>query len=160
MEKEKIARQIAKQLKNKKLTIAVAESLSGGLIAFWLTKISGSSSYFRLGVVPYYLEEKHKLLGINLPLLNKYQGVSAKIAQQMAESVRKKAKSDIGLATTGFAGPKGGTKYAPCGTVFIAVSFLKKTYVYKFRFSGSRGQIREKTLQKALTILKEKLDSC
>jgi len=151
--------QIVKILKKNQIRISTAESCTGGLIAYWLTKIPGSSSYFSLGIIPYQEEEKHRLLKIDPRLLKQYQGVSPSIASQMAERVRKIAGADIGISTTGFAGPSGGTKIAPRGTVYIGIASAKKTHVYKFYFGGKREEVRRKTLVKTLLLLRDFLNN-
>lgn len=124
------------------LTIATAESCTGGMIASQLVEYAGISSYFGEGYVTYSIDAKRKLLGVKEETLLAYGAVSEQCAGQMAEGVRSAAKSDIGIATTGIAGPDGGTKEKPVGTVFIACAYKNKVITRHFLFEGSRMQIR------------------
>jgi PncC family amidohydrolase len=148
-------REIAKILKRKKLTISVAESCSGGLLSNKLTNISGSSEYFIGGVVAYNNSTKIKILKVPKELLKKYGAVSEEVAKKMAENVRKITNTDIGISTTGIAGPTGGTKEKPVGLVFIGISDEKRTIVEKFNFKGKRLEIKEKTAISSLKLLKK-----
>ena len=140
-------------LKKQKLTVAIAESCTGGLIAHTLTNISGSSDYFDRGIVSYSNEAKSELLGVPEDMLKEYGAVSEQVAKTMAEKIRTKSKVDIGIATTGIAGPTGGTKEKPVGLVYIAISTSENTVVKKFQFSGDRLQNKEITCNTALTML-------
>ena len=127
---------VAKLLREIDRTIAVAESCTGGLLAHTLTNVSGSSRYFERGVVSYSNESKMELLGVQKGTLEKYGAVSAQTAQEMAAGVRRIAKTDIGMSTTGIAGPSGGTPEKPVGLVFIGfddgTQQLVKRYVFPF----------------------------
>jgi len=153
VEKKEILEKISLKLKDKKLTIATAESCTGGLIAHNLTNISGSSDYFERGVVSYSNKSKMELLAVSKETLEKYGAVSKQVAKAMAENIRKKSNVDIGVATTGIAGPTGGTKEKPVGLVYIAISSEKSTLVKKFQFSGSRLENKESTCEAALQML-------
>jgi len=144
-------------LKKHRLTIATAESCTGGLISHTLTNISGSSDYFDRGVVSYSNTAKKELLGIQENTLQQFGAVSEQTAQAMAEGIRIRAHVDIGLATTGIAGPTGGTKDKPIGLVYIAVSTQQKILVKRFLFSGTRLQIKDHTCTAALSLLLETL---
>jgi nicotinamide-nucleotide amidase len=144
---------ISFQLKKQHLTVATAESCTGGLIAHTLTNISGSSDYFDRGIISYSNRAKIELLGIPETMLKEHGAVSEEVAKAMAEGVRKKSNVDIGLATTGIAGPTGGTKEKPVGLVYIAVSTADSIEVKRFQFSGNRLQNKESTCNAALTIL-------
>jgi nicotinamide-nucleotide amidase len=135
------------------LTIATAESCTGGLIAHTLTNISGSSAYFDRGLITYSNKAKTELLGINEDTLNEFGAVSQKVAEAMAKGVRIKSNVDIGIATTGIAGPTGGTTYKPVGLVYISISSDNKTIVKKFQFSGNRLENKESTCNAALKML-------
>jgi len=139
----------------KKKTIAVAESCTGGLLANLLTNVSGSSQYFLLGVVAYSNKVKISLLKIPALTIKRYGAVSAKVAQLMAQNVKKIASSDYGIGIPGIAGPLGGSPKKPIGTVFISVSGRKKSINKRFRFRGSRRDIKRKTAIKAISILKK-----
>ena len=140
-------------LKKQRLTVAIAESCTGGLIAHTLTNISGSSDYFDRGIVSYSNEAKSELLGVPEDMLKEYGAVSEQVAKAMAEGIRTTSNVDIGIATTGIAGPTGGTKEKPVGLVYIAISTLENTVVKKFQFSGDRLQNKESTCNAALQML-------
>src|SRR3989338_8151818 len=138
-------------IKNRK-NIAVAESCTGGLLSNLLTQTPGSSQYVILGIVAYSNQSKQGLLKIPTSLIAKKGAVSKEVALKMAESVRTLAKTDFGIAVTGIAGPTGGTKEKPQGTVFIALSGKNKKLCRKFYFKGNRSTIRRKTALKALEL--------
>jgi len=146
-------------LNEKKLTIATAESCTGGLIAHTLTNISGSSEYFDRGIVSYSNRAKMELLGVSEESLRKYGAVSEEVAKEMAEGVRTRSGVDIGISTTGIAGPTGGSKDKPVGLVYVAVSTKDKTVVRKFLFKGDRLQIKESSCEVALSMLLDILKS-
>jgi nicotinamide-nucleotide amidase len=153
-----ILKKIANLLKQKHLTVATAESCTGGLISHSLTNISGSSVYFDRGIVSYSNNAKMELLGVYKEILEKYGAVSEQIAKVMAEGVRTKSNVDIGISTTGIAGPTGGTKEKPVGLVYIAVSTTKNVVVKKFQFTGDRLQNKENTCNAALQMLLDTLN--
>ena len=146
---------ISNLLKQKKLAIATAESCTGGLIAHTLTNISGSSEYFNRGIITYSYQAKTDLLDVPEKLLMDQGAVNEEVAKIMADSVRTKSNVDIGLSTTGIAGPTGGTEEKPVGLVYIGFSTKEETIVKKFNFSGERLQIKEKTRDAALEMLSE-----
>jgi PncC family amidohydrolase len=146
------------KLSKLKFTIAIAESCTGGLIAHTLTNISGSSDYFDRGIVTYSNRAKIELLDVSEEILKQKGAVSFEVAKKMAEGVRKKSKVDIGISTTGIAGPTGGTKEKPVGLVFIGISTKKETIVKKFQFKGNRLQNKESTCNEALKLLLDLLD--
>ncbi|MDH7517154.1 MAG: CinA family protein [Candidatus Thermoplasmatota archaeon] len=150
---EKLLENVSAKLKKSGLTIATAESCTGGLIAHTLTNISGSSDYFDRGVVSYSNRSKVELLGVPEELIKQYGAVSEQVAKAMAEGIRKKSKVDIGVATTGIAGPTGGTKDKPVGLVYIAVSTTDNTVVKRFQFSGNRLKNKESTCNAALNMI-------
>jgi nicotinamide-nucleotide amidase len=139
-------------LTEKKLTISVAESLTGGLVADRITNIPGSSAYFERGVVTYSNRSKTELLGVPENVIKQHGAVSKEVAVLMAEGVRKASGTDIGLSTTGIAGPSGGTDQKPVGTVFVAVSDGKRTICRDFLFKWERRRIKEITTQWALDL--------
>jgi len=141
-------------LKNQK-TIAVAESCTGGLIAHTLTNVSGSSKYFKLGLVLYSNEAKSRVLKIKNVDIKRYGAVSRKIAMLMAKEVKDLARTHIGLSTSGIAGPTGGSKKKPIGTVYIALAYDNLLSVRKFKFIGTRSQIKNKTKDRALHLIKQ-----
>ena len=138
-------------------TVAVAESCTGGLIAHRLTNVPGSSTYFMRGLVTYNNEAKIELLGVDKNLIEGKGAVSAEVAEQMARGVRERSETDIGLATTGIAGPGGGTEEKPVGLVYMGLSTKGGTETKKFNFSGNRWEIKEQTSEKALQWIIESL---
>ncbi len=141
----------------KNLTIAVAESCTGGLLSSFLTSLAGSSKYFKLGTVVYSNEAKVHLLKIPGKIIAAEGAVSAKVAVLLAKNVRKIAKTDIGIGITGIAGPAGGTLRKPVGTVFIALAGIGSTRHLKNLFKGSRDAVRKQTVSKTLKLLNESL---
>jgi nicotinamide-nucleotide amidase len=141
-------------IKNNK-TLAVAESCTGGLASSLFTSLSGSSRYFLAGIVSYSDKAKEDLLGIPRALIKKYAAVSEETAKRMALSVRRITKADFGIGITGIAGPTGATPGKPIGTVFIALSSRERIICAQFVFSGTRPQIRKKTVDKTLSIFKK-----
>ncbi len=144
---------ISDLLKKNHITIATAESCTGGLIADTLTNISGSSEYFDRGFITYSNNAKIELLDVPGKLLEKYGAVSKEVAEAMANGVRINSKVDIGISTTGIAGPTGGTIEKPVGLVYIAISSNEKTVVKKFQFSGDRLKNKKNTFNAALQML-------
>ena len=142
-----------KKLIGLKKTVAVAESCTGGLVSALLTSFSGSSAYFILGITAYSNQSKSGLLKLPLKLLRKKGAVSKETACGLACSVRALARSDFGIGITGIAGPAGGTKTKPVGTVFISVSGKKLTLCKKFLFPGNRTSIRKQAALAALKML-------
>jgi nicotinamide-nucleotide amidase len=140
----------AKLLKDNKITVALAESLTGGYISNKLTDPPGASFYFNYSEVVYTSSAKINILGVDKDIIEKHGAVSSECAVLMAENIRKKASSDIGLAVTGFAGPKGDYDNYPVGTVFIALSSANVKEVRRYSFSGSRTEIKNYTSKMAL----------
>lgn len=145
---------IASLLTNKALTLSVAESCTGGLIADRLTNIPGSSVFFDRGLVVYSNDSKTDLLGVPAEILNNFGAVSEETAVLMAEGVRNLGGTDLGLATTGIAGPTGGTTQKPVGTVFITLTDGENTTCRNFLFGGKRKRIKKISSQWALEILR------
>jgi len=139
------------------MTIATAESCTGGLLAHTLTNVSGSSDYFICGVISYSNTAKIQLLGVSEQLLKKHGAVSKEVAAAMAKAIRQHAQVTFGLATTGIAGPTGGTKDKPVGLVYIAISTMNTVVVKQFLFSGDRNTNKESSCTAALELLLETL---
>ena len=138
-------------IKNRK-TIATAESCTGGLIGDRLTNISGSSLYYKGGIVAYSNSVKEKTIGVKKETLDSAGSVSEETALEMARGIRNKLNADIGLSITGIAGPKGGTKEKPVGLVYIAISYDSGEKVYRFTFTPYRKTNKLMTSQAALNI--------
>ena len=151
-------RNVAELLRNSGLTLAVAESCSGGLLAKRLTDIPGASAYFLLGTVTYADRAKSTVLAVAPEVLAEHGAVSAAAALAMAVGVQRLAGSDISLATTGIAGPGGGTDAKPVGTVFIALADDDGCLVFCHHFRGNREEIREAATDAALQLLEDRLN--
>lgn len=133
---------VGKLLFQQKLTLAIAESCTGGLITHRITNVPGSSNYFERGVVSYSNESKIEILGVPKELIESVGAVSAEVVEAMAVGIRKLARSDIGVAISGIAGPGGGTETKPVGTVFIGISHKKGVSSRRFQFKGTREEIK------------------
>ena len=145
---------VAELLKERKLTIATAESCSGGLLASRLTDVPGSSAYMQQGVVCYTNKSKIDWLGVPSTLIEQHGAVSEPVAMAMAGGIRARTGADVGIAVTGIAGPGGGTPEKPVGTVAIAVSALDDQHVRTFQFFGGRDMVKFQSSQAALNTLR------
>ena len=150
---EPIEKIVGNLLKDKKMTLATAESCTGGKIAQLITSIPGASSYFKGGLVTYATETKISLLGIDSNLIEKYSVVSKEVAQEMAQSVQRILKTDFAIATTGNAGPLKGDSDVEVGTVFISVITPNEVIVEEFNFGQPREKVIDRSVNKALEIL-------
>ena len=155
----KLLNKVFTLLKSQNLTVSTAESCTGGLIAHTLTNVSGSSKYFDSGVVSYSNAAKMRLLNVSEGTLEKYGAVSKETAEEMARGVRISSGTDVGISTTGIAGPTGETKEKPIGLVYISVSTKEKTIVKKFNFSGNRLENKESICNAALSLFIETLET-
>jgi PncC family amidohydrolase len=153
-------KKLAKNLKKKKIKISVAESCTGGLISFNLTKTPGASEYFNMGIVSYSNYSKKKILNVKRKTLNKNGAVSAKTCKEMCENLLKISKSNIAISITGIAGPGGGTKSKPVGLVYIGCCNKKGTVITKLNFKNkiSRENIQKKTLIETIEIIKKNIN--
>ncbi len=150
-----LADEVGRTLKAKKLTLAVAESCTGGKLGDLITEVSGSSDYFLGGVISYSNDAKTRLLGVDAATLKTKGAVSEEVALQMAAGARKALSADIGVGVTGIAGPTGGTQEKPVGLVYIAVSSSGASVCRRNVFKGSRSSIKDQSAQKALGMLRE-----
>ncbi len=141
-------------LREKGFSIAVSESLTGGLVGDKLTNVPGSSDYFMGGVVAYSNTAKHELLGVLEKSLEEYGAVSDPVAGEMAAGVRRKFNTSIGLSTTGIAGPTGATETKPVGLVFIGLAFEEKVMAKKFQFGPDRFVNKQRSAQAALDLVR------
>ena len=144
--------QLMELLKESKATVAVAESLTGGLISARLTKIAGSSEFFIGGIVCYHNRVKVIDVGVPANLISKHGPASKEVAIAMAESIRKRMRTTVGLAATGAAGPTP-LPPAPVGLTYIALASEKGTEWKELHLQGTRTEIREKAAQAALGLL-------
>jgi nicotinamide-nucleotide amidase len=152
-----LAQQIGDLLRVRKLTLAVVESATGGLISHLITNISGSSDYYKGSIISYSNDLKVKLAGVKAETLEKYGAVSAQIAQEMAVGGRKALGTDICIASTGIAGPTGATTGKPLGLFYIGLSYQGGTFNRRYVFQGNREQNKKQAAAAALTWLKEYL---
>lgn len=153
-------RRVLEQMKQNHLTVSTAESCTGGMIAAALTDLAGSSSIFVGGVVSYWTEIKHKIVGVSQETLDQYGAVSPQTAREMAEGVRKIMGSDLGISVTGVAGPDSDDRGNPVGCVYLALADGYETKVYKPEQLGSdRETIRRSAVDFALTLLCEYCDN-
>ncbi|HEY6837343.1 MAG TPA: competence/damage-inducible protein A, partial [Geobacteraceae bacterium] len=154
---ESIDTVVARLLREKGLTLSLAESCTGGLVAKRITDSPGSSAYFLEGAVTYSNAAKERLLGVPSRLLAEHGAVSTEVARAMAQGSRAAAGSELALAITGIAGPDGGTPEKPAGTVFIALARTAGTDVRRYFFNGSREEVRSITAVTALDWLRREL---
>jgi len=145
---------VVKKLIERGLTLALAESCTGGLIGNRITDVSGSSATLLAGIISYSNQAKKDILGVDEQLLDKYGAVSEQVAKAMAEGARKVTGADVALSVTGIAGPTGGTETKPVGLVYIALSSDNGTVAHEHRFSGSRFDIKLRSSQTALDMLR------
>ncbi len=148
---------LVKLLTDKKQTLAIAESCTGGLLANRITNVSGSSAVLLAGYVCYANEAKIDILGVDPQLVEQHGAVSEKVARAMAEGARKRARSTYALATTGIAGPAGGSSEKPVGTVYVALASDRETKVRKLFFPSDRETFKQLVAQFAFEILRRKL---
>ena len=139
--------------KGNNLTIATAESCTSGLISSTICSISGASSIFKGGIIAYQDIIKINQLGIPKALIEKETSVCIEVAKKMAENSLKIFKSDYSISSTGYTGPNGGNNKYPIGTVFIAISNKKETYVKHFFLTGSRESVVNQVVQNAIQLL-------
>tara|TARA_Y100000813_G_C23948199_1_gene251347 strand:+ start:44 stop:508 length:465 start_codon:yes stop_codon:yes gene_type:complete len=143
-----------KKLIKKKISISVAESCTGGLLSSKLTKLSGSSKYFKLGLITYSNNAKINILKVKKSIIDKYGAVSQECCKSMVENLSKLSKSKINLSITGIAGPKGGTKNKPVGLVFIGIKKRNKIIIIKKLFGKKkRSIIQNNTVKKCIDLL-------
>jgi nicotinamide-nucleotide amidase len=147
---EKVA--VQKLIENN-LTLSTAESCTGGLFSSTIVDVSGASKTFMGGFITYSNEEKINRLGVDSESLKKYGAVSSQTAKAMAKGVCKLIGTNIGISTTGIAGPTGGTEEKPVGTVFIGLCYNGEVISKRFIFRGNRGKIRIRTVKMALKML-------
>ncbi len=136
-------------------TLAIAESCTGGAIASRFTAMAGASAYLLCGVVSYSNEAKRDVLGVPMSLIEEYGAVSEQVARAMAEGVRRISHADYGVATTGIAGPSGGSAEKPVGTVWFAVASEEGTVAVMKQSGSDRGQIIERATGYAITLLRD-----
>ncbi|RZN39057.1 MAG: CinA family protein [Methanophagales archaeon ANME-1-THS] len=152
-----IEEEIGDELRRRGLTLAIAESCTGGLVGHRITNISGSSDYYKGGVIAYANDVKERILRVAKKTLEDQGAVSAACAEEMAQGVRILLDSDIGIATTGIAGPTGGTPEKPVGLVYIALATKDYVYHEKHLFHKNRVGNKRAAAQAALLMLRKEL---
>ena len=148
---------VGRLLLERRLTLAVAESCTGGLLGHRLTNVPGSSAYFERGVLVYSNRAKEQLLGVPAEILRVHGAVSAPCAEAMARGICERAGTPCGLAITGVAGPDGGTAAKPVGTVFVALAVASEVTSRRFRFLGDRASVKWQSTQAAFDMLRRAL---
>lgn len=154
VDEKKIEEVIGELLINDKATVSTAESCTGGYLAHLITKASGSSQYFKGSVIAYANEIKINELDVNINDIEKFGAVSKQVVEQMAKNVMLKFKTTYGIATSGIAGPTGGTDDKPIGTIWIAIANENKVYSEKFVFGNDRERNIVRSANTALSLLK------
>lgn len=144
---------VLKALKGK--TLATAESCTGGGIGAAITAVSGSSAVYKGGIVSYCNEIKHKLLGVDMELLDSLGAVSAPVAEAMALGACRALDADVAVSVTGLAGPGGDAYGNPVGTVFIGYADCKVSFSRKYLFAGDRESVRKQAMEAALRLVLE-----
>jgi nicotinamide-nucleotide amidase len=153
---QELASSLIKKLQENNLTIAVAESLTGGLVAASLTEIPGASKVFKGSITAYADEIKQNVLNVNKETILKFTSISEQVALEMAINVRTIMKSDIGISTTGVAGPEKSAGFAP-GLVFVAISIGDHNMCQKLEINGDRSKIRNQTVHEILQLTLSRL---
>jgi nicotinamide-nucleotide amidase len=138
-------------------TIAIAESCTGGLIADRLTNVPGSSAYVERGAVTYSNASKVQLLNVDPGVIEKFGAVSRETAEAMAAGIRKTSGADIGISTTGIAGPSGGSVEKPVGLVWIGYADRDAVFALRFHFGNDRRRVKERASQAALELVRRTL---
>lgn len=151
---------VVNSLTERSMTLATAESCSGGLISNRITDVSGSSQVFLMGICSYSNESKISLLGVDRKLIEEYGAVSEQVACAMAEGVRKLSGADFGIAVTGIAGPTGGSDEKPVGLVYFGLADGDETFSKRMVLPGDRQNIKLWTSQNALDMIRTRLNSC
>jgi len=156
----KIESLIIKYLLDSKITLATAESCTGGLLAAAFTSYPGISAIYQHGVITYSNEAKSNLLKVSPDTLRRNGAVSRQVCAQMCFNLAKSSKCQLSLSTTGVAGPGGGTKTKPVGLVYAGVCYQKTIYIKKLQFSSklSRLQIQKGTVKECFLMIKEIID--
>jgi nicotinamide-nucleotide amidase len=154
---EELQHAVLAHLREANLTLAVAESLTGGMVGEWLTSVPGSSASFVGGVVSYTNEVKHRVLGVPQELLDTHGAVSAPVAEAMAAGVRERLGADLAVSTTGVAGPGDLSPTQPAGLVYVGIAWAGGTAHTSFSWVGTRDEIRRRAAKLALNAARLKL---
>jgi len=153
---QELASSLIKKLQEKNLTLAVAESLTGGLVAASLTEIPGASKVFKGSITAYVDEIKQNVLNVKDETITNFTSISKQVALEMAINVRTIMKSDIGISTSGVAGPEKSAGFLP-GLVFVAISIGDHNMCQKLEITGDRSKIRNQTVKELLQLTLSRL---
>ena len=149
-------KKIIKLLRNKKISLSVAESCTGGMLSQIITSVSGASKIFKFGIITYSNQSKIKYLNVSPKLIKKFGAVSKECCFSMVNNLSKISKTRINIAITGVAGPAGGSKLKPVGLVFIGIKKGKKIKVNRYLFKNkNREIIRKNSVKKSLELIKK-----
>jgi nicotinamide-nucleotide amidase len=154
-QKETLQHIVGQLLLESNQTLAIAESCTGGFVSHLITSIPGSSAYFKGGIITYANEIKTQELSIPAAIINQHGAVSSEVVELMAKEIKNKFKTDYAIATSGIAGPSGGSAEKPVGTIWIAIATQQQVITQKFLFGGTREQNIERTAQTALNMLRK-----
>jgi nicotinamide-nucleotide amidase len=154
LDKDELESIVGQMLTTRHMTLATAESCTGGLISRRITQVSGSSNYFLRGYVVYSNEAKSDMLKVDPKIIKNKGAVSAEVAEALAVNARTQSAASMAISTTGIAGPTGGTEEKPVGLVYIGLSDDQTTHTFKFQFTGDREVVQLKASQAALEILR------
>ena len=154
---DELASRVIEIFREKGLSLALAESCTGGMISAQLTAIPGSSAVFLGGAATYSNELKQLFLGVSETTLSKFGAVSRECAKEMVEGICARTGADAGISVTGIAGPSGGTPDKPVGRVYIGIKFQSTTRIFECNFRGGREQVRNQTVSRALNELRKLL---
>ena len=149
-------REIVARLKKKKISLSLAESCTGGMLAKHITSVSGASKIFAFGVITYSNKAKVEYLNVPSIIIKRYGAVSEECCYSMVTNLSKISKTTLNLSITGIAGPNGGTKKKPVGLVFIGIKFNNKIKINKYFFKNqNRESVRKNSVKKALELIKD-----
>ncbi|HEY3788537.1 MAG TPA: competence/damage-inducible protein A [Urbifossiella sp.] len=157
VEDEELHDIVVRLMHDKRQTLASAESITGGLVAHRICRVPGASDFFHGGIVSYTNDVKHRELGVPRDLLDRFGAVSEPVARAMAEGVRERFGTDLAVATTGFAGPGGGTEENPVGTAYVALAHMDGTDVTRYGWLGTREEVMSRTAKLALNMVRLRL---
>lgn len=155
MKTEDLACEVISKLTDEGRTLATAESCTGGLLGKLLTDIPGASNAYKGGVISYVNEVKHRVLGVEQKTLDVCTAVSRETAHEMAKGTRELLKADVGISTTGLAGPDGDGTGRPVGLVYVALDMEGFSYCRELHLAGDRAEIRARAAHEALSMLLE-----
>ena len=155
MKTEDLAREVISKLTDEGRTLSTAESCTGGLLGKLLTDIPGASNAYKGGVISYVNEVKHRILGVEQETLDVCTAVSRETAHEMAKGTRELLKADVGVSTTGLAGPEGDGTGRPIGLVYVALDMEGFSYCRELHLNGDRAEIRAQAAHEALSMLLE-----